>query len=182
MTKTILVLTGSPRKRGNTNRLAEEFIRGAQDAGHRVETIDVTALTVRGCLGCGACQRNGGTCVQHDDMDGIYEQWLAADAVVLASPVYFYTWTSQMKAVLDRTFAIEQRVHDTTFCLIAAGAAPDVRYMQLMLESFRSYVGCFRAGGNTEGGHVFGLGVNAPGDVDGSDATRQAYQLGYGMS
>lgn len=75
-----------------------------------------------------------------------------------------------MKAVLDRTFAIEQKVKDTIFYLLSAGAAPTEDYMQLMLESFRRYIGCFRSGGNQEGGYVFGLGTSAPGDVDGSDA------------
>ena len=111
-------------------------------------------------------------------MENICEKWLAADAVVLASPVYFYTWSAQIKAVLDRTFAIEQKVKDTNFYLISAGAAPTEDYMKLMLESFRSYIGCFRAGGNKEGGYVFGLGTNAPGDVTETDAMAKAYELG----
>lgn len=178
MSKNVLVLMGSPRKHGNTDRLADEFIRSAQEASHRVEKIYLKDRKINGCLGCGACQRNGGSCVQKDDMDDIYEKWLASDVVVLASPVYFYTWSSQMKAVLDRTFAIEQKVTDTDFYLISAGAAPTEDYMSLMLESFRKYVGCFRAGGNREGGYVFGLGTNAPGDVAGSDAMKKAHEMG----
>lgn len=178
MSKNVLVLMGSPRKHGNTDRLADEFIRGAQEAGHHVEKIFLKDRQINGCLGCGACQRNGGSCVQKDDMGDIYEKWLAADAVVLASPVYFYTWTSWMKAALDRTFAIEQKVKDTDFYLLSAAAAPTGDYMRLMLESFRSYIGCFRAGGNREGGHVFGLGTNAPGDVDGSEAMTKAHEMG----
>ncbi len=181
MSKNVLVLMGSPRKRGNTDRLADEFIRGAQEVGHQVEKIDLKDRKVNGCLGCGACQRNGGSCVQKDDMVEIYEKWLAADVVVLASPVYFYTWSAQMKAALDRTFAIEQAVKDTTFYLISAAAAPTEDYMGLMLESFRKYVLCFRAGGNQEGGYVFGLGTNAPGDVAGSDAMTKAYEMGRAL-
>ena len=94
MEKRILVLVGSPRRRGNTDCLADAFIRGAQEAGHETEKIYLKDKKVSGCLGCGACQRNGGSCVQKDDMQEIYEKWLAADAVVLASPVYFYTWSS----------------------------------------------------------------------------------------
>lgn len=178
MGKRILVLAGSPRRHGNTDCLADEFIRGAQEAGHETEKIYLKDRKINGCLGCGACQRNGGSCVQKDDMQEIYEKWLASDVVVLASPVYFYTWSAQMKAVLDRTFAIEKDVKDTQFYLLSAGAAPTEDYMKLMTESFRSYIGCFRAGGNTEGGYVFGLGTNAPGDVDGSDAAEKAYLLG----
>lgn len=124
MSKQVLVLVGSPRKKGNTDWLADEFIRGAQEAGHGVEKIYLKDQKINGCLGCGACQRNGGSCVQKDDMGDIYEKWLAADVVVLASPVYFYTWSAQMKTVLDRTFAMEQNVKGTDFYLISAGAAP----------------------------------------------------------
>ena len=115
MGKRILVLAGSPRRHGNTDCLADEFIRGAQEAGHETEKIYLKDRKINGCLGCGACQRNGGSCVQKDDMQEIYEKWLASDVVVLASPVYFYTWSAQMKAVLDRTFAIEKDVKDTQF-------------------------------------------------------------------
>ena len=181
MSKNVLVLMGSPRKRGNTDRLSDELIRGAQEAGHQVEKICLKDRKINSCLDCGACQRNGGPCVQKDDMGDIYEKWLAADVVVLASPVYFYTWSAQMKAVLDRTFAIEQKVKDTTFYLLSAGSAPGEDYMCLMLESFRKYVACFRAGGNTEGGYVFGLNTNAPGDVDASDAAAKVYELGKAL-
>ena len=181
MGKNVLVLASSARRHGNSDRLADEFIRGAREAGHQVEKIYLKDRKINGCLGCGACQRNGGSCVQKDDMSDIYEKWLAADVVVLASPVYFYTWTSQMKAVLDRTFAIEQKAKDTTFYLISAGAAPTEDYMQLMLESFRSYIGCFRAGGNKEGGYVFGVGTNTPGDVAGTDAMVRAYEMGRAL-
>lgn len=181
MSKQVLVLVGSPRKKGNTDRLADEFIRGAREAGHGVEKIYLKDRKINGCLGCGACQRNGGSCVQKDDMGDIYEKWLAADVVVLASPVYFYTWSAQMKTVLDRTFAIEQQVKGTDFYLISAGAAPTEDYMSLMLESFRKYVGCFRAGGNKEGGSVFGLSTNAPGDVAGTEAMTKAYEMGKAL-
>lgn len=179
MSKKVLVLVGSPRKHGNTDRLADEFIRGAQESGHETEKVLLRDRKINGCLGCGACQRNGGQCVQKDDMQELYDKWLDADVVVLASPVYFYTWSSQMKAVLDRTFSIEQKVQNTKFYLLSAAAAPSEDYMNVMLESFRRYVGCFRAGGNEEGGYVFGLGTNAPGDVAGSEAMKKAYRMGF---
>ena len=68
--------------------------------------IDVPSKNIKGCLRCTSCQRNGGTCVQKDDMTELYGLILAADAIVIASPVYFYSWTSQIKALLDRTCAL----------------------------------------------------------------------------
>lgn len=85
MSKKILILEGSPRKNGNTDLMAQEFAVGATEAGHKVEKIYIKDKTIKGCLGCGACQRNGGSCVQKDDMTEIYEKIAAADAVVFAS-------------------------------------------------------------------------------------------------
>jgi Multimeric flavodoxin WrbA len=181
MGKKVLVLAGSPHKHGNSDRLADEFIHGASEAGHDVEKIYVKDKKVGGCLGCGACQRNDGECVQKDDMQEIYAKWLDADVVVLVSPVYFYTWSAQIKTVIDRTFAIEKKVKDTDFYLIAAGAAPSEEYMNLMLEGFEKYIGCFRAGGNKVGDHVFGVNAGKAGDVDGTLAMGKAYQMGRNL-
>ena len=74
MSKKILILEGSPRKNGNTDLMAQEFAVGATEAGHKVEKIYIKDKTIKGCLGCGACQRNGGSCVQKDDMTEIYEK------------------------------------------------------------------------------------------------------------
>lgn len=177
MNKKVLVLSGSPRKHGNTDRLADEFIRGAAEMGHETRKICLRDQTVHGCLGCGACQRNGGTCIQKDDMPAIYAAIKEADVIVLASPVYFYTWTAQMKTALDRCFALEQHLTNKTFYLICAGAAPAPDYFQTIQTCFEQYVQCFRAGGNTIGGSVFGLGASAPGDIVGTAAMEQAYQL-----
>ena len=103
--KNVLILEGSPRANGNSAILSEAFAKGAKEAGCSVEAICVARKKVAGCLGCNACYRNGGTCVQKDDMAEIREKMLAADVIVLASPIYFYSMTAQMKAVIDRTYA-----------------------------------------------------------------------------
>ena len=91
MSKNVLILMGSPRKKGNTSILCDEFARGAEEAGNQVEKINVIDKHINGCLGCNGCQRNGGTCVQKDDMQDVYQKILAADVAVLASPIYYYT-------------------------------------------------------------------------------------------
>lgn len=178
MSKKILILEGSPRKNGNTDLMAQEFAVGATEAGHKVEKIYIKDKTIKGCLGCGACQRNGGSCVQKDDMTEIYEKIAAADAVVFACPVYFYSWTSQIKTVIDRTFAIEPTLTDTKFYMLSAGAAPELKYMENMTKTFELYISCFRAGGVENAGVVYGLGANAPGDVKNTEAMTAAYELG----
>ena len=138
--KKILVLTASARKGGNTDLLCDEFIRGAESMGHSVEKMYVAFMQVNGCIGCRACQSNGGHCVQKDDMALIYEKIKEADVIVFASPVYFYSFNSQLKAMMDRTFAIEKVISDKTVYLITTGAAPKKEYMSLIAEHFRGPV------------------------------------------
>jgi multimeric flavodoxin WrbA len=176
--KKILILMGSPRKGGNTDRLCDEFINGARETGHDAEKTYLKDKKINGCLGCSACRRNGGKCVQKDDMSGLYEKMKAADVIVFASPVYFYTWNAQIKAVIDRTFALESELTNKTFYLLSAGGAPEEKYMTIMIDCFRKYISCFRAGGNQEGGYVFGYGTDKPDDIIGSPAMQQAYELG----
>lgn len=103
--KKVLILSGSPRLHGNSALLSEEFARGAEEAGCEVEKIELQRKKIAGCLGCGACYRNGGACVQKDDMEEVRAKMLEADVIVLASPIYFYTMTAQLKAAIDRTYA-----------------------------------------------------------------------------
>lgn len=176
--KKILVLCASSRKHGNTDLLSDAFLHGTFEAGHESEKIYIKDKRIHGCNGCGVCQDKYGKCVQKDDMMEIYEKMTAADVIVLASPVYFYTWSAQMKTILDRSFALEKTLTDKTFYLISAGAAPSKDYMETMQKCFEQYVDCFRAGENRIGGSVFGLLADKPGDVSGSDAEKQAYQMG----
>ena len=97
----ILVLQGSPNIQGSTSVLVEEFSRGAREAGHSVTRVDVARLDIAPCTGCVACGYEG-PCVQHDDMDGLRRQILAADMLVLATPLYYYGMTAQLKSVIDR--------------------------------------------------------------------------------
>lgn len=181
MSKKVLVLMGSPRKHGNCDRLSDEFIRGAEEKGCQTEKIYLREKNIKDCLGCCACQKNGGVCVQKDDMQEIYEKMKEADVIALASPVYFYTWTALMKRAIDRTIAVEASLTNKTFYLISAGQAPDEQYMATMIDSFHQYIGCFRGEGNRVGGYVFGYGTDKPGDVEGSEAMDRAYLLGHGI-
>ena len=116
--KKVLILEGSPRRSGNSTILSDEFARGAEEAGCCVEKLRVAGKKISGCLGCNACYRNGGVCSQRDDMEEVRNKMLAADVIVLASPIYFYSMTSQMKAVIDRTYAFYQQLEGKTFYFI----------------------------------------------------------------
>lgn len=102
----VLVLNGSARADGGTKAMAEAFARGAREAGHEVDVLDIARMDIHGCMGCEWCHtKGGGRCVQHDDMDGVYPLWDEADAIVLASPVYYGSFSGQLHCLVHRTYA-----------------------------------------------------------------------------
>jgi multimeric flavodoxin WrbA len=102
---TIVILKGSPRERGNSSTLAEQVRAGAEAAGAAVETFYLHGMDIRPCDACDFC-RGTGICAIADDMHGLYPRLLAADALVLASPIYWFTYSAQLKACIDRWYAL----------------------------------------------------------------------------
>ena len=177
--KNVLILEGSPRPNGNSCLLSNEFARGAESAGHHVEKLLVSHKKIGGCLGCNACYRNGGACVQKDDMEKVRAKMLAADVIVLASPIYFYSMTSQMKATIDRTYAFFNDLAGKTFYFLITCAATDASFTETMLASLRGFTCCDPDA--KEGGCVLGIGAMDAGDVKKTDALDKAYQMGCNM-
>lgn len=91
MSKRVLILSGSPRKGGNSDALCDEFMRGAAESGNEVKKIRVAEKNVGYCRACYYCKKSGGKCVINDDMAEILDEMIKADAIVLASPVYFHS-------------------------------------------------------------------------------------------
>ena len=108
MMKKILIILGGGRKKGNTAQLADAFMKGAMEAGHKTELISLNQLQVNGCIGCNAC-RYGKPCVQKDDFNSLVPKILEADLLVLASPLYFWTISSKIKAFIERFYCIAQK-------------------------------------------------------------------------
>ncbi len=101
MEMNVVLINGSPRAKGNSDLLCDEFMRGAVDAGHRVEKISLRDKQVNYCKACYACFKTG-YCVQKDDMKEIITKMKSAEVLVLASPTYFMTMSGQMKVFIDR--------------------------------------------------------------------------------
>jgi len=101
----ILALAGSPRKRGNTDLLLDAFIAGAKSKGAEAAKVYLNDLEVRGCQACYACKKTG-RCKQKDDMTKLYDELLAADVWVFATPVYWWGPSAQTKLALDRMFCL----------------------------------------------------------------------------
>ena len=106
--KKILIILGGGRKKGNTAQLVDAFMKGAMEAGHATELISLNQLQVNGCIGCNAC-RYGKPCVQKDDFNSLVPKILEADLLVFASPLYFWTISSKIKAFIERFYCIAQK-------------------------------------------------------------------------
>lgn len=102
----ILILNASPRRNGNTEILAKTFAETAERNGHMVQIVNAYDVQVAPCLACGHCLNvEKGVCVQKDGMETIRPLFDAADIVVFASPIYFFTVSAQLKCVIDRFYA-----------------------------------------------------------------------------
>ena len=109
MAAKILILNGSPRKNGNTSQLVSAFTRGAEETGNKVTAFFLDKMCIHGCKGCfGGGKDPEHPCVQRDDMEQIYAAYRAADVVVLASPLYYWTISGQLKTAIDRLFAVAE--------------------------------------------------------------------------
>lgn len=105
--KNIVVIQGGGRPKGNTAQLIGSFVRGAEEAGHQVEVVSLLKHEVKGCLGCNAC-RYGKPCVQKDSFNELVPQIKEADLLVFASPLYFWTISSRIKAFIERLYCIAE--------------------------------------------------------------------------
>ena len=175
MSKKVLILSGSPRKNGNSDILCDEFARGAADAGHEVEKIRIAEKKIGYCHACYAC-RGTGVCAIKDDMAEIMQKMIDCDVMVLASPVYFYSIDAQLKAVIDRSVARWTEVKDKEFYYIVTAADGEKEAADTTIACFRGYADCVEDA--KEMGVVYGMGTYEKGEVKGTVAMTEAYELG----
>lgn len=136
----ILVLNGSPHLDGATSDMVKAFTQGAEEAGHDVVSINVTHKNIKGCMACEYCRnREKGVCVQKDDMQAIYPEILHADMVVFASPIYYFTLSAQLQAVIHRTYAIDIPKNVKKVALIMSSGSKFV-YGAAITQYFQSIV------------------------------------------
>lgn len=173
--KKVLILSGSPRKGGNSDTLCNEFMKGAVETGNEVEKIFVADKKIGYCKACYACKKTG-ICAIKDDMTNVLQKMLDADVIVLSSPVYFYSISAQLKAVIDRTVArwLEFKNKEFYYIMTAAENAPTT--MNCTLECFRGLAVCLE--GSKEMGVIFAKGVYERGEINGTPFMQQAYKMG----
>ena len=179
MKKRVLILSSSPRRHGNSDTLCDEFLRGAREAGHDAEKIFLRDRTIYYCTGCGTCTEPGRSCPQYDDAREIIEKMVKADVIVLASPVYFYAMSAQMKTLIDRCCARYLEMKGKEFYFILTAAEESVPMMERTVECFRGLLDCLED--PREKGVVYGGGAWRAGDIEGMPAMDEAYAMGRGV-
>lgn len=172
----IVVLVGSVRVNGNTDILAQAFVKRAKEA-NEVEVIHVGKVNVNGCIGCNFCYRDkDNNCCQKDDMQDIYSKMSEADILVFATPVYFYGVSSQLKAVIDRLhnpIRNNFKVKKLVLLSVAADTIPTVfDSVKTMYNFVLNYFNL------EDGGTITVHGVQEKGDIKGNPALVESYELG----
>ena len=176
MSKNIVILTGSPRKNSSSARMAAAFVDGAKAAGHDVTVFRVAGMKIGGCLGCDHCFDEQGVCVQKDDMLQIFNALRRADTLVLASPVYFWGITSQLKQAIDRMYALlkEGTKIKRAVLLMTCGDDTD-KAAQPSIAMFREICSYLKW---QIAGIIVAPNLNAPEEIEGRAELEQAKKLG----
>ena len=180
MSKFVLVLKGSPRENGNSNMLAEQVVVGAKEAGAEVESFMLHHMDIRPCDACDVCQETG-VCIVKDDMQTLYPLLEKADAIVIASPVYWFTLSAQAKLCIDRWYALESpqgsALRGKQFGILLTYGDTDL-YTSGGINAIHTFESMFRYIGAEIKGMVYGS-ANKVGDIEKQpDLLQKAYQLG----
>ena len=178
MAKKIVILNGSPRRNGNTSALTAQFKKGAEEAGNTVTEFHLSSMNIHGCLGCWhGGQDTECPCVQRDDMMQIYPVYQEADVVVLASPLYYWFISGQLKNAFDRLFAVAEgdphcRNPKKNCVLIMAAEGDGFEESEHWYDHLEKHIGWKSLG------KVLCGWVTQPGDIAGKPELTRAYELG----
>lgn len=176
MSKKVLIISTSLRENGNSAALAEEFRKGAADAGNEVELVSLHDKTIGFCRGCLACQKTY-RCVIQDDADAIREKMQHTDVICFATPIYYYEMSGQMKTMLDRgnpLFSSDYAFRD--IYMLTTAAEDDETVPRRAVSGLEGWIACFEKAHLA--GTVFCGGVGGIGDIAGNPKLKEAYDMG----
>lgn len=176
MDKKVLVISASPRKGGNSDILCDEFVKGARESNNQATKVSLREKNINFCNACGACEKTG-VCLQGDDVKSILDLMMESDVIVMATPVYFYSISAQMKALIDRTVPIYQKLSDKEFYFIITAWDDNPKMLERTLECFRGFTDDCLSGAQ-EKGVILAAGVNKKGEVRKTTYMKQAYDMG----
>ena len=182
MSKKIVILNGSPRRKGNTSALAKAFAKGAEENGNEVTEFFLQDMEIKGCRGCfGGHSSRECPCVQKDGMADVYPAVRDADVVVLASPLYYWNISGQLKTAIDRLFALEEgdgqrlRGNGKAGVLLMAAEGNEFEDVLVWYDHLMEHLQWKNLGNVLAGGNL------AVGDIEGKPEVDQAYRLGKSL-
>jgi len=180
MCKHVMVFKGSPREQGNSSALAEKTAEGARAAGAEVEIFSLHVMDIHPCDACDTCQETG-VCVLKDDMQLLFPKLQEADAIVIASPIYWFTMSAQTKLFIDRWYALESSqgnaLKGKQFGILLTYGDTDP-YSSGAINAMRTFQDMMRYIGAEITGMVYGTAMDI-GDVQKQpELMARAYQLG----
>lgn len=176
----IVILEGSPNKKGSSNLLASEFIRGAQEVGHSVKVVDAAKAVIHPCIGCLQCGYEG-PCVQKDDVNQIRSIILEADMLAFVTPLYYYGMSAQLKTLIDRFCAFNSSIQKKRMksALITVAWNADNWTFDALTAHYKTLVRYLNL---TDMGMVLGAGCGTPNMTHQSKFPNLAYELGRKLS
>lgn len=176
----ILVITGSPHKSGTSALLAEQFIKGASEAGNEVYRFDAAFEEIHTCIACDKCRDLGKGCVFKDSMEELNPKLLEAEVVVFVAPIYYYGMSAQIKLTIDRFYASDKLIHGKKKAAIMLTCEDEttesVDGALLTFKGMTNFLGWERIG------EVSALACGSLEDIEKSDYPKQAYELGKSIS
>lgn len=179
MSKNILLISSSLRRNSNSEALADAFMKGAEEAGHHVQKVNLRNRSIGFCKGCFACLKTG-RCVIQDDAAEIAQQMHDADVLVFATPIYYYEMAGQMKTMLDRANPLFDSDYAFTDVYLLSAAAEDAEGVDSRaISGLEGWIACFERA--RLAGTVFAGGVNEAGEIEGHPALQKAYEMGKGL-
>lgn len=171
----VLAISSSPRRGGNSDVLYDQFLKGAQEAGYEAEKVRLAEMELVPCGGCYQCAEKK-PCVHRDGMDGLLEKLIDADVIVLATPVYFYSMSAQMKTFIDRCLPRYREIAHKRFYFIVTAADPQHSAADETLAGLRGFLRCLP--GAEEKDIIWGTGTWDYNDVYQHPALERAYVMG----
>lgn len=175
----ILVIEGSPHKNGSSNLLAEQFVKGAEEAGHKVAVFDAAHMKINPCLGCDACGM-AGSCTQKDDMEQLKDLIRENDMLVFVTPLYYFGMSAQLKAVVDRFYSFHMELTNMKkkSALIVAAMNPAEQVMSCMKDHYHKIADYMQF---EDQGMILGIGCGTPAQTEQTIYPRQAYEFGKAL-
>lgn len=175
MSRTVLILSSSPRIGGNSDQLCDSLASGVQAAGNTPITLHVAHMNIAPCKACEYCHEKGnGDCIIKDDMEQVWDAMEHADSIVFASPIYFFDCSAQLKVVIDRLYARYEKLNVQTGALLLTCAA-DEDVAESAKIMYRKIAACY---GFQDKGIICATDVWGAGEIAEKSVLREAYNLG----